>query len=119
MSDPRGGARLRAIAAEVIDAVVSGGRSVDVVLRQRETRIATADRPLLRMIAFGVLRHHWRLQSWIDALLDRPLKRRDAVISALLAVGLYQLGYTRVPDHAAVSETVEAARLLRRPRHAF
>ena len=70
------------------------------------------------MLSFGTLRNYWRLQEWIDALLDRPLKKQDSVVSALLAVGLYQLTDTRIPDHAAVSQTVEAARLLRRPKHA-
>jgi 16S rRNA (cytosine967-C5)-methyltransferase len=56
------------------------------------------------------------LQSWISILVDRPLKRRDSVINALLAVGLYQLTETRIPDHAVVSQTVEASRLLRRPK---
>jgi 16S rRNA (cytosine967-C5)-methyltransferase len=34
----------------------------------------------------------------------------------LLCIGLYQLSDTRIPDHAAVSMTVEAARLLRQPK---
>jgi 16S rRNA (cytosine967-C5)-methyltransferase len=68
------------------------------------------------MLCYGTLRHHWRLQSWTGQLLDRPLKRRDSVINALLAVGLYQLTETRIPDHAVVSQTVEASRLLRRPK---
>jgi 16S rRNA (cytosine967-C5)-methyltransferase len=51
-------------------------------------------------------------------LLDRPLKARDSVIESLLAIGLFQLRDTRIPDHAAVSMTVEAARLLRRPKYA-
>ena len=110
------GARTRAVAAEVVDAVVTGGRSLDAAIAGSESRVPSADRPLLRMLAYGVLRHHWQLQAWIAKLVSRPLKRRDSVINALLAVGLYQLTDTRVPDHAAVSQTVEAARLLRRPK---
>jgi 16S rRNA (cytosine967-C5)-methyltransferase len=68
------------------------------------------------MLAYGAIRHHWQLQAWNAKLLSRPLKKRDSVINALLAVGLYQLTDTRVPDHAAVSQTVEAARSLRRPK---
>ncbi len=81
-----------------------------------ETDVAEADRSLLRLLSYGALRHHWRLAGWIGALLDRPLRKRDSVIQALLAIGLYQLSDTRIPDHAAVSQTVEAARLLRRPK---
>jgi len=110
------GAKARAVAAEVIDAVVTKGRSLDAAISDNEGRISPGDRPLLRMLCYGVLRHHWRLQSWIGALIDRPLKRRDSVINALLALGLFQLTDTRVPDHAAVSQTVEAARKLRRPK---
>ena len=100
----------------MVDDVVSGGRSLDAAIAERESRVAPADRPLLRMLAYGVLRHHWRLQAWISQLASRPLRKRDSVINALLAVGLFQLVDTRVPDHAAVSQTVEAARVLRRPK---
>ena len=98
--------------------MVSKGRSLDVAIAAAEARILPDDRALLRMLAYGSVRQHWRLQEWIDALLDRPLKKRDSVINALLAVGLFQLTATRIPDHAAVSQTVEAARILRRPKHA-
>jgi 16S rRNA (cytosine967-C5)-methyltransferase len=116
MSASRQGARLRAAAAEVVDAVVTGGKSLDTALPAHETRVAEGDRALLRLLCYGTLRHHWRLQSWIGQLLERPLKPRDSVINALLAIGLYQLTDTRIPDHAVVSQTVEASRLLRRPK---
>jgi len=110
------GARLRATAAQVVDAVVSDGRSLDTALSANEDRVAADDRGLMRLLCYGVLRHHWRLQFWIDALLERPLRSRDSVVNALLAIGLYQLNDTRIPDHAVVSQTVEAARSLRRPK---
>ncbi|RZV36744.1 MAG: 16S rRNA (cytosine(967)-C(5))-methyltransferase RsmB [Chromatiales bacterium] len=110
------GARTRAVAAEVVDAVVSGGQSLDAAIAERESNVVPTDRSLLRMLCFGTIRNHWRLQHWIGQLLNRPLKKRDSVINALLAVGLYQLCDTRIPDHAAVSQTVEAARQLRRPK---
>jgi 16S rRNA (cytosine967-C5)-methyltransferase len=118
VSDKKKGAKLRATAAQVVDAVVTGGRSLDAALPDAEDRVLTEDRALLRMLCYGALRQHWLLQSWIDTLLDRPLKKRDSIINALLAVGLYQISDTRIPDHAVVSATVEAARLLKRPKHA-
>ena len=116
MSDARKGARLRATAAQVVDAVSNKGRSLDAALSAHEQHVLESDRPLLRLLCFGALRHHWRLQSWIDTLLERPLKSRDSVVNSLLAVGLYQLSDTRVPDQAAVSQTGEATRFLRRPK---
>ncbi len=110
------GAKTRAVAAEVVDAVANGGQSLDAALAQQEGRVPPGERSLLRMLSFGVVRNHWQLQHWIGQLIDRPLKKRDSVINALLAVGLFQLWDTRIPDHAAVSQTVEAARQLRRPK---
>jgi 16S rRNA (cytosine967-C5)-methyltransferase len=118
MAAEKTGARVRAAAATAIDEVVGNGRSLDVALLAAESDVRSDDISLLRMLCFGTLRNHWRLQEWIDELLDRPLKKRDSVVNALLAVGLFQLTETRIPDHAAVSQTVEAARLLRRPKHA-
>ena len=110
------GANVRAVAAEIVDAVLSKGQSLDVAIATNEKNVSPNDRALLRMLCFGTLRHHWVLQAWIAQLLDRPLKRKDSVVNALLALGLYQLTDTRIPDHAAVSQSVEAARLLRRPK---
>lgn len=116
MTDSRRGARLRARAAEVVDAVSNAGRSLDRALASAEQDVADDDRGLLRLLCFGALRHHWRLQAAIDALVNRPLRARDSVVKALLAIGLYQLRDTRIPDHAAVSQTVDAVRFLRRPK---
>jgi 16S rRNA (cytosine967-C5)-methyltransferase len=112
------GARIRAEAARAVEAVAGDGRSLDAALAQGETRLPPSERPLLRLLCYGALRNHWRLRAWIDALLDKPLKRKDSVIASLLAVGLFQLTDSRVPDHAAVTLTVDAARLLRRPKYA-
>ena len=116
MSGDKKGARLRAAAAEIVNDVVSAGRSLDAALAKGEKHVAVDDRSLLRLLCYGTLRCHWSLMSCVGALLDRPLKARDSVITELLAIGLYQLNDTRIPDHAVVSQTVEAARHLRRPK---
>jgi 16S rRNA (cytosine967-C5)-methyltransferase len=116
MSENATGAKLRATAAQVIDSVISGGRSLDRALAEHEPQVAERDLALLRMLSYGTLRNHWHLQAWINTLLSRPLKARDSCVNELLAVGLFQLSDTRIPDHAVVSETVEAARHLRRPK---
>jgi 16S rRNA (cytosine967-C5)-methyltransferase len=110
------GAKVRAVAATIVDAVVHGGQSLDAAIANNEQRVDANDRPLLRMLCYGCLRNHWQLQSWISQLVSKPLRKRDQIINALLAVGLYQVAETRIPDHAVVSETVEAARQLQRPK---
>ena len=118
MNETKSGAHLRAEAAKAVNAVVAQGRSLDAVLGELDEQINPVDRPLLKMLCYGTLRHHFRLRADLRKLLERPLKTRDSVIESLLAIGIFQLIDTRIPDHAAVSMTVEAARLLRRPKFA-
>jgi len=116
MDEFKAGAKVRAEAAKTVDAVVSHGRSLDNALADAEPSVQASDRAMLRVLCYGTLRHYWRLNGWVGALLDRPLRSRDSIVHSLICVGLYQLTDTRVPDHAAVSMTVEAARLLRQPK---
>jgi 16S rRNA (cytosine967-C5)-methyltransferase len=118
MSAANTGAAVRAEAARAVDAVATRGRSLDAALSDADPRLDAADRPLLRMLCYGTLRNHWRLRERIALLLEKPLKSADSVIESLLAVGLFQLAESRIPDHAAVSLTVDAARCLRRPKYA-
>jgi 16S rRNA (cytosine967-C5)-methyltransferase len=76
------------------------------------------DRSLVAQLVYGTVRAYPRLDRWVDLLLARPLPERDIEIHDLLAVGLHQLEETRVPDHAAVAATVEAARHLGRAQYA-
>jgi 16S rRNA (cytosine967-C5)-methyltransferase len=116
MSAPNTGAAVRAEAARVIDAVAAAGRSLDEALANADAALDPADRPLLRMLCYGTLRNHWRLREFIKQLLEKPLKAADSVIESLIALGLFQLVESRIPPHAAVSLTVDAARRLRKPK---
>jgi len=108
------GASVRAAAARAVDAVIHHGRSLDAALAVDE--LPPRDAALARNLAFGTIRHHLRLEARVATLLSKPLRKRDRIISALLEVGLFQFEETRVPDHAAVSATVDATRLLGRPK---
>jgi 16S rRNA (cytosine967-C5)-methyltransferase len=101
------------VAARVIQRVARG-RSLSEVLPEELESVDPADRPLVQELCYGVLRWWLRLQGIKAALLSRPLKSRDGDVEALLLVGIYQLLYMRVPPHAALDETVEATRRLRK-----
>jgi 16S rRNA (cytosine967-C5)-methyltransferase len=66
-------------------------------------------------LCYGSLRWHHRLKAICDLLLDKPLKDKDLDIASLLELGLYQLIYMRIPPHASVHETVQAADVLNKP----
>ena len=103
---------VRAIAAQALGQVLGEGRSLAVVLPPTLERTAPRDRGLLRELCYGVCRWQPELQKLLDGLLDRPLDPREPVVRALLLIGLYQFHHLRIPDHAAVAETVAAARQL-------
>ncbi|HRP34329.1 MAG TPA: 16S rRNA (cytosine(967)-C(5))-methyltransferase RsmB [Gammaproteobacteria bacterium] len=112
------GGEPRAAAGRAVAAVARRGRSLDDALGKAVAGLHGADRSLAAQLAYGTLRAWPRLDRWVDLLLARPLPARDEDVHDLLAVGLYQLEDTRVPDHAAVAATVEAVRLLGRHQYA-
>ncbi len=102
------------MAAKIICQVVAGS-SLSDTLSLRLAEVADKERALVQELCYGVSRWWLRL-NWIARnLLERPLKRRDGDLLALILIGIYQLLYMRVPSHAAVTETVEATRGLGKP----
>lgn len=102
----------RAVAAEAVTSVTVEGKSLSAVLPVALRGLAPEERPLVQELCYGVLRWYTRLGAVTALLLRKPLKARDADVRNLLLVGLYQLLFLNVPPHAAVHETVEAARAL-------
>lgn len=106
----------RTAAAQTLHAVAVRGRSLDDALTEHCGNCPEAERGLAAEMAYGAVRWHLSLQALVAQLLERPLPRRDEAVSSLLEIGLYQLWRMRVPDHAAVAETVAACTELGRPR---
>ncbi len=102
----------RAAAARSLAQTLEQGRSLAETLPPALARLAPGDRALCQDLCYGVLRWHCRLLALADALLQR--RPREGDLLALLLVGLYQLEYQSTAPHAAVSQTVEAARELGR-----
>ncbi len=101
---------MRAAAARIVARVVEDRVAADDLL-PAET-IAARDQPLLAALALGALRWHFRLEWQVQRLLKKPLESGQAELAALLRVGLLQLQALRIPEHAAVSATVDATALL-------
>jgi 16S rRNA (cytosine967-C5)-methyltransferase len=99
----------RLIAARVLSRVLQDGQSLTATLESAlQTVESGKDRAFVQALCYGVCRTYHRLDFILSELLDKPLK--DADVKALALTGLYQLKYMRVKPHAAVSETVLAAR---------
>jgi len=105
----------RLAATRALTQVLRDGRNLPDALDTVLNRIPTdRDRALAQALAYGTLRWYWRLDWLLSQLLQTPLKRRETDIQACLLLGLYQLLEMRIPDHAAVAETVKLASQLKK-----
>jgi 16S rRNA (cytosine967-C5)-methyltransferase len=105
----------RAVAATTLAQVIAGGASLNEPLAAGLAEVKPDDRALFQQLCYGTLRSYQRLNGVMRQLLKKPLKRKDADLEALILCGLYQLLEMRTPDHAAISTTVEACRVLGKP----
>jgi len=71
--------------------------------------------PLCQELVYGTLRYYFSLSEIVEAQLEKRLRSKDLDLRILMLVGAYQLFHTRIPDHAAINETVNACRPLRKP----
>jgi 16S rRNA (cytosine967-C5)-methyltransferase len=97
------------IAAKVLTSVIRDGQSLTAALDSTLGVVESdKDRAFIQALCYGVCRNFHRLDYILSQMLDKPLKDLD--VKALALIGLYQLKFMRVKSHAAVSETVLAAR---------
>ncbi|KJU75461.1 16S rRNA methyltransferase [Ectopseudomonas oleovorans] len=105
----------RLAAARALTAVLSGKASLGSSLPPQLDKVEHHDRALAQDLAFGAARWQPRLQLLADKLLEKPFKTADKDVEALLLIGLYQLLHSRIPEHAAIGETVGCAGALKKP----
>ncbi|MER5889085.1 transcription antitermination factor NusB [Streptomyces sp. NPDC001941] len=70
------------------------------------------DAALATELVYGTLRRQGTYDAVIAACVDRPLREVDPPVLDVLSLGAHQLLGTRIPTHAAVSATVELARVV-------
>ncbi|NGN63034.1 rRNA cytosine-C5-methyltransferase [Streptomyces sp. A7024] len=70
------------------------------------------DAALATELVYGTLRHQGTYDRIVAACIDRPLREVDPPVLDVLSLGAHQLLGTRIPTHAAVSATVELARVV-------
>jgi len=74
-------------------------------------QLSGPDRGLFAELVFGVLRRQGTLDHILTGLVTQPLAKLEAQVLILLRLGLYQLVYLdRIPESAAVNETVNLAK---------
>ncbi|MFD8597143.1 RsmB/NOP family class I SAM-dependent RNA methyltransferase [Kitasatospora sp. NPDC059646] len=83
------------------------------LLREAERKgMDRRDAALATELVYGTLRGQGTYDAIIAACVDRPLREVDPPVLDVLSLGAHQLLGTRIPSHAAVSATVELARVV-------
>jgi 16S rRNA (cytosine967-C5)-methyltransferase len=106
----------RAAALQVVQRVFEDDAYADRVLRTAAAGLDSRDRALAQRLAFGTVQRVRTLDHAIGTLGKRPVRKLDPPVRAALRLGAYQLGFTEIPAHAAVNETVELVRAARLER---
>ena len=107
----------RAVALAVLVETVKSEDGVDVLLDRRlePCSFDSRDRGLAVELTYGVLRRLGTIDWRLEPVLDKPLPRLPIMVQMLIRLGAYQLLFLdRIPQSAAVNESVQLARALER-----
>ncbi|MBR6918151.1 MAG: 16S rRNA (cytosine(967)-C(5))-methyltransferase RsmB [Clostridia bacterium] len=84
--------------------------NLEVAAKLSKYDFSDADKRLYTTLVYGVAERIPTIDHIVSRLSSRPLDSIDIETLTCLRLGIYQLLYTdRIPDHAAVSETVSLA----------
>ena len=100
----------RAAARDSLAAFSKHGKYTNLEVASKLSRLplSDADKRLYTALVYGVAERIPTLDHVIGTLSSRPIAEIDIVTLCCLRLGLYQLLYMdRIPDHAAISETVD------------
>ncbi|WP_314173406.1 RsmB/NOP family class I SAM-dependent RNA methyltransferase [Streptomyces winkii] len=109
---------VRVLAFEALRAVDERDAYANLVLppllrqARAEGGFDTRDAALATELVYGTLRWQGTYDVIIAECVDRPLRDVDPPVLDVLSLGAHQLLGTRIPTHAAVSATVELARVV-------
>ncbi len=99
----------RLAAFQILQKIAQTDGHCDELLRSDLVdRLSQADRNLCTNLVMGALRWQIALDARVNALLARPDTKLDDEVRVALRLGAFQMLYLdRIPDHAAVMDSVE------------
>jgi 16S rRNA (cytosine967-C5)-methyltransferase len=105
----------RRAAFDILRRVEAEGAYASILIaRLPESNLSREDRSLAQEITLGVLRRQRQLDYFIERYARRAPSRLDLSVLIALRMGLYQLRHlTRIPQRAAVNESVNLVKLAR------
>ncbi len=86
-----------------------------IISKNRSLSSLKFNSALVQELVYGAIRYYPRLEKIVKAALFSPLSKKNQDLFYLMVIGIYQLDYMRIPNHAVVSETVDAVNRLKKP----
>lgn len=106
---------VRLVAIRVLESILLNKGSLSTQLARKQAEVKAEHIPQLKEICFGVSRQFPKLNSFALYMLEKPFQEKDLDIYAAILIALYQIDYMDTPEHAAVNEAVESAKLIGKP----
>ena len=103
----------RRLCYDALYEILENGAYANLTIQKkfRQYALSAADKHLATEIIYGVIRHYYQLSWILKQIANRPFHKIHPAVKILVFMGLYQIIYLeRVPDSAAVNESVKIAR---------
>lgn len=106
----------RFTAVTILHQVITKNRHLNDAFNETfKNPLEERERSFITELCYGICRWYFRLNFYVNELLAKPLKKKDYDLHCLLLLGIYQLTDLRIPEHAAVNETVDVTQALKKP----
>jgi 16S rRNA (cytosine967-C5)-methyltransferase len=102
----------RAIVAKILCSLLNDRGSLNTLLGNHK------DHPefsLIQESSYGCCRWYFALESLLEQLLNKPLKKQDLDIKCLMICAIYQLRELEVAEYAVINESVSAVLIFKKP----
>jgi len=102
----------RSMALELLNQVTFDDAYANLAMQKllRHSKMSARDKSFAQELAFGAIRNQLTYDRIIDIVSSRKSSEIDATLLNCLRLGCHQILNMRVPDHAAISETVDLVR---------
>jgi 16S rRNA (cytosine967-C5)-methyltransferase len=106
MNDSASGVAARRLVVDLLERIEGGGAYANIVVPRAldSSELPERDRALVTALTYGTTRMRRSCDWLVDRFLNRSVETR---VRSVLRMGAFQLAFTDVPDHAAVSTAVE------------
>lgn len=106
--------KARVVAANIMAQLLRQQGSLATLFPEYLADLPSQDKSFVKELCYGCCRYYPLLEQILAGLLQQPLRKKDADVQAVLLLGLYQLQFTRTPDHAAINESVQTVGTLKK-----